>query len=99
MRELAVERYLCKVVKGLGGEALKFTSPGRRHVQDRIVILPRGSITFVELKAPGKTPRAGQVRFRKRLEALGCACEILDTKEKIDAWAYGSSAEAWRNIL
>jgi len=99
MRESRVELHLRRVVKTLGGECLKFVSPGRRHVSDRLVFLPGGDLWLVELKAPRKTPRAGQVRFQKRLSALGFRAIVLDTKEKIDAWAKGEEDEAWRKIL
>lgn len=97
MRESAIERHLVSVVRKLGGEALKFTSPGRRHVNDRLVLLPGGRVFFVELKQPGAKPRAGQVRFHGRLAALKCNTVVLDTKEKIDAWA--GKGDAWRGLL
>lgn len=97
MREAAIERHLVTVVRSLGGECLKFTSPGRRHVNDRLVLLPGGKVWFVELKQPGAKPRPGQVRFHGRLSALGCNSVVLDTKEKIDAWA--GIGETWRKIL
>ena len=101
MRESVVELHLKRVVQRMGGEALKFTSPGRRHVQDRLVILPGNGIWFVETKAPGKRLRPGQLRFRARLEFLGCRCMVLDTKEKVDQWAahVGAASETWRTIL
>lgn len=100
MRESTIEHYLVKIVRTkLHGECLKFTSPGRRHVNDRLCILPKGEIWFVETKAPAKKPRPGQVRFHARLKELGAATVVLDTKEKIDAWAFSESEELWRKIL
>lgn len=99
MRESVIERYLVLTVRKLGGECLKFVSPGRRHVNDRLVLLPGGRVYFIELKQPGAKPRAGQVRFHALLKRLRCATVVLDTKEKIDAWAFGNSDEAWRKIL
>lgn len=87
MRESVVEKYLVKTVKALGGEAMKFTSPGRRHVSDRLCVLPFGKVYFIETKAPTKKPRPGQVRFIKRMTALGVHCAVLDTKEMIDWYA------------
>lgn len=40
MLEKSVEGYLCREVKKLGGTAEKFTSPGRRSVPDRLVLMP-----------------------------------------------------------
>ena len=100
MRESAIERHLhTVVVTKLKGECLKFTSPGRRHVTDRLVLLPYGRVYFIELKRPGAMPRPGQVRFHKRLNELECHWAVFDTKEQIDAWAFGQSSEAWREIL
>ena len=53
MEESKIEKYLKSKVEKLGGECLKFNS-GVVGVPDRIVILPGGKITFIELKAPGK---------------------------------------------
>lgn len=50
MKESQIEAKLVKMVEERGGMCLKFISPGRRGVPDRIVITPTGHITFVELK-------------------------------------------------
>ena len=97
MRESVIEHYLVRTVHKLGGECLKFTSPGRRHVSDRLVILPGGRVWFIELKAPGEKPRKGQVRFHGRLFELGANWVVFDTKAQIDAWA--GIGETWRTIL
>ncbi len=97
MRESAIERHLVSIVRKLGGECLKFTSPGRRHVNDRLVLLPGGRVWFIELKQPGAKPRPGQVRFHGRLFELRCNWVVFDTKEQIDAWA--GAGESWRSVL
>ena len=51
MREKTVENKLVKAVKALGGLAPKFISPGFDGVPDRLVLLPKGRIAFIELKA------------------------------------------------
>lgn len=79
-RESIVEKHLTAAVKAAGGIAYKFVSPGRRSVPDRIVLLPGGRIIFVECKAPGKAPRADQLREHERLRALGFTVVILDSK-------------------
>lgn len=61
VREEVIERHLVNEVKKAGGIAYKFTSPGRRGVPDRIVLLPNGKIIFVECKAPGEKPRPDSV--------------------------------------
>jgi hypothetical protein len=84
MLEKDVEAHLVRRVAALGGLALKFTSPARRNVPDRIVLQPGGVLTFVELKAPGKKPTAGQLREHERLRALGFRVLVLDTKDAVD---------------
>jgi len=51
---------------------------------DRIVLLPMGRITFVELKAPGKMMRPLQLRRKRQLEELGFLVYCVDSVEKID---------------
>ncbi|ALX97281.1 nuclease [Serratia fonticola] len=80
-RESTVENNLVKKVKAAGGTAYKFTSPGRKAVPDRLVLLPGGRVVFVECKAPGELPRADQVREHKRLRALGFKVVVLDSKD------------------
>lgn len=81
IRESTVENNLVKKVKAAGGTAYKFTSPGRRAVPDRLVLLPGGRLVFVECKAPGETARPDQVREHNRLRALGFKVVVLDSKD------------------
>lgn len=84
MRESTIERYLCGQVRAiLKGVAKKLTT---RNDPDRMVLLPGRHIHFIELKAPGKKARSGQVREHERLWKLGFPVVILDTKEKVDRW-------------
>lgn len=85
MRESAIERYLCEQVRLLGGRAYKFTSLGRRNVPDRLVLLPRGRLFFIECKAPGMKLRAGQQREVDRLVALGARVYLGDTRAAVDS--------------
>jgi hypothetical protein len=75
-RESSIERHLVAQVKA----AYKFTSPGRRGVPDRLVLLPGGRTVFVECKAPSEQPRPDQVREHNRLRALGFNVVVLDSK-------------------
>jgi hypothetical protein len=83
MREKTVEQKLVAAVKGMGGLAPKFTSPGLDGVPDRLVLLPHGKMAFVELKTPGKTLRPLQVRRKRQLEALGFQVYCVDRPEQI----------------
>lgn len=52
MIEKDIEKYLVRQVKQMGGLALKFVSPSMAGVPDRIVMIPKGTIYFAELKRP-----------------------------------------------
>lgn len=86
MLESAVEAYFVRKVEAAGAEQRKFTSPGRRHVTDRLCGWPPALMDFVELKAPGEKPRPGQVREHQRWRRLGFSVWVLDTKAKVDAY-------------
>lgn len=84
-RENKVEKYLRERIKELRGECLKFTSPGRTGVPDRIVILPGGQLIFVELKRPKKGATDDQKRVHERLRDLRQNVIVIDSRELVDA--------------
>ena len=86
MLERDIEGKLCARVKALGGTCEKFTSPGRRSVPDRLVILPGGQVIFVELKRPGQAPTPAQARDHQRRRDLGCDVRVISTEAQIDAF-------------
>ena len=51
---------------------------------DRLVLLPGGRLGFVELKAPGKKPRALQETRHRLLRRLGFKVYVIDGIEQID---------------
>lgn len=83
MRENEIEAKLVTAVKAVGGVCWKFTSPGTAGVPDRIVLMPSGKIGFVEVKAPGKTPRPLQKMRIRTLQRLGFKVFVLDRPEQI----------------
>ena len=83
MREKDIEHGLVKAVKAVHGLCIKFTSSGYDGVPDRLVLLPKGRMAFVELKAPGKKPRALQIRRMKQLRNLGFSCFVVDNMDMI----------------
>ena len=85
MREKIIEKELTRAVKAKGGIAPKFTSPGFDGMPDRLVLLPGGRMGFVELKAPGKKPRALQMARHKLLRRLGFTVYVIDGIEQIDS--------------
>ena len=83
MREKTVESKFTSAVKAKGGLAVKFTSPGLNGMPDRLVMFPGGRIAFVEVKAPGETPRPLQRSRLKLLRRLGFKAFVLDNTSDI----------------
>ena len=94
MREKEIEAHFVRRVKDwIQGMAYKFTSPGRRNVPDRLCLaavpeehraLVARYVRFVELKAEGEKPTAGQRREHKRLRELGFRVDVVDSKAQAD---------------
>lgn len=84
MRESFIEEKLTKAVKQNGGLCWKFTSPGTAGVPDRIILMPKGRIAFVEVKAPGEKPRPLQQSRHRLLRRLGFKVYVLDALEDIE---------------
>ncbi len=84
MKEKVIEEYLRQRVKGLGGKAYKFESPGNAGVPDRLVVLPGGRICFVELK--NETGRLSSIQKNKirELKNLGCDVIVAYSKDDVD---------------
>ena len=85
MREKDIEKELSARTKTMGGIAPKFTSPGFDGMPDRLVLLPGGRMGFVELKAPGKKPRALQLARHRLLRRLGFKVYVIDEINQIDS--------------
>lgn len=87
MYESTFERKLCEYIKSLGGKAYKWVSPGAPGVPDRIVILPRGRIIFIEVKRPGLSDGLSirQKKVITTLEGLGCTVWRISDMENLKA--------------
>ena len=77
MRESVVEAALVRECRLRGLVCLKLT-PSSPGVPDRLVVARCGAHTFVEVKAPGRCPRAAQRRWRAVLGALGHRVCVVD---------------------
>lgn len=84
MRESFIEEKLTKAVRQNGGVCWKFTSPGTAGVPDRIILMPKGHIAFVEVKAPGEKPRPLQLSRHRLLRRLGFRVYVLDNIDAIE---------------
>ena len=85
MREKDLEKELAARTRAMGGIAPKFTAPGFDGMPDRLVLLPGGRMGFVELKTPGKKPRALQLARHRLLRRLGFKVYVIDGIEQIDS--------------
>jgi len=102
--ESAVESYLEKQMKKIGGRAYKFP-PAVRGNPDRIVLFPFGRIYLVELKRAGKKPEPAQVLWHQRAFDMGHVVHVIDSREMVDdfiAWAqshYDAAPIVQRNAM
>ena len=78
MLEKNIENKLTTAVEKAGGIATKFVSPSLRGMTDRLVLLPDGVFAFVELKAPGESPRPLQRARHRKLRSLGFKVYVID---------------------
>lgn len=78
MTEKKIEQALVSAVKTQGGVCWKFVSPGTAGIPDRIILMPMGRIAFVEVKAPGESPRKLQLARHRLLRRLGFKTFVLD---------------------
>jgi hypothetical protein len=83
MREKTIEQKLVQAVKAMDGIAPKFTSPGFDGMPDRLVLLPKGRIAFVEVKRHGEKPRPLQEARHGMLRRLGFKVYVLDDGAQI----------------
>ena len=83
MREKYVEQRLVSEVKKHGGLCLKLASTGLDGIPDRLVLMSKGKIAFVELKAPKQKPRKLQLVRIKKLKEMGFSIYVLDNVEDI----------------
>ena len=92
MKESTIENYLVRRCKEQGILCYKFVSPSHRGVPDRLLIFPHGLVTFIELKAPGKSPTALQMTVMKQMEGNKAEIGWTDSKTGVDclllAWGY-----------
>ena len=86
IKERTVEDYFIQrfTLSCAIGEQRKYKS--RMHDPDRIILLPKGRVIFLELKRPGATPRPGQIREHNRLRSLGFEVQVVDSKESVDSF-------------
>lgn len=82
--EKAIERYLCEVVKKLGGVCLKYSNPGATGYPDRVAIMPAGVCLWFELKSKGRKVSKVQAIRIEQLAKIGHTVYVCDSKESIN---------------
>lgn len=90
-REAKVERHLQHRIKRLGGECLKWTSPGNAGVPDRLVII-HGKVIAVEVKTYNGRLSHVQARMLERLSLAGMYVQVVFGREGVDAFVDGLDA-------
>ena len=83
MREKIIEQYLVKQCKAQRWECWKLTSPARRGVPDRLIILP-GMVAFVEVKSPKGRLTLLQEKVLRRLKDKGQTTAVVYNKDQVD---------------
>ena len=84
--ENEVESYLRRKVEKKGGMCVKFLPDFARGFPDRIVVLPRGVLVWVETKRPlGGRVSPSQLLAHEQLRRLGQSVEVVWTKGEADA--------------
>lgn len=82
MLEKEIEKYFKTKIEDNNGECIKLT--GFVGIPDRLILLPRGRMFFVEFKQKGKKPRKVQSFVHRRLNDLGFKVYVIDSKDKIE---------------
>lgn len=82
--EKDIERYLVnQAQKGTDWQIRKAQWVGHNHCPDRLIMTPDITV-WVEVKAPGKVPRAGQEREHTRMRRAGQIVVSVSTKDEVD---------------
>jgi hypothetical protein len=83
--EKLLERKIREAVKAAGGWSIKLLSMHVKGLPDRLCLLPRGRLFFVEVKTTGKKLRPAQKVVKKKLEGLGFEVKVIDRSEQINS--------------
>lgn len=81
--EKFLEKKLSEEIKRIGGMSIKLLSSCLTGLPDRLCLLPKGRLFFIEMKTTGKKPTKIQTIIHGKLEALGFPVLVIDTSEKI----------------
>lgn len=82
--EKVIEQYLVEQTRLHGWPCLKYSNPNMTGYPDRLLVLPGGSVVWVELKSKGRKPAKIQQMRIQGLEDLGHDVFVIDNKADID---------------
>lgn len=77
--EKRIEPALRTKVDRAGGWCVKLPASVTTGLPDRLVLMPKGKLYFVELKSEGKAPSPIQLAIHRRLRALGFTVYVIST--------------------
>jgi len=96
MLESRIEYTFVNRVKLLGCEVIKLNLIGNSGWPDRLVIMDKGLVAFVELKKSGEEPRPLQNQRISLLKKLGHHVEWFDDAK--DAFNYIKNLKEFYNV-
>jgi hypothetical protein len=82
--EKLLERKLSRKIKSLGGLSIKLLATHLTGLPDRLCLLPRGLLFFVEVKTTGKKPTKIQIAVHNKLRKLGFDVYVIDNSEDLN---------------
>ncbi|MEU7318443.1 hypothetical protein [Streptomyces sp. NPDC007083] len=83
--ECTVERYLLMQCRENGFLCLKFVSPARIGVPDRVIITPTAGTVFAEVKRSGGNVVKAQRVMHAKMRRFGAEVHVVDDKPGVDA--------------
>ena len=87
-RESDLEKFFARKLKELGCRTDKFTSPAKRGVPDRLVILPSSDVHFVELKTVKGALTKLQAHHIADIRSRGCVALCLWGRADVEKYIH-----------
>lgn len=84
MLEKKIESKLVEEVNKINGLCLKLNSQSANGIPDRLVLLPKGKLYFIELKRPGEKLRSLQKYWARTINKIGFNIIKIDNLESVD---------------
>lgn len=93
-----IEDYLMERAKAFDCLCYKFTSPSETGVPDRIIITPKGSVVFVELKSETGVLRAKQKVVISRMLKHKAPVFVINSKSGVDIFYEYVLKNTYKNL-